>query len=90
MTSMSIDISTCGSSFQPNIYIFTDPSNSDSYVCSTTNVTCSNSAAFLESAGMQNVRLFGGMTYYIALEASADVLGQYTMLVAESSALQSS
>lgn len=39
---------------------------------------------------MTNVRLFGGITYYIAVEGSEENAGDYELSVTESSALQSS
>ena len=38
---------------------------------------------------MSNLRLFGGITYYVAVEGPADIIGDYMLTVSESSALQS-
>lgn len=38
---------------------------------------------------MQNVRLFGGITYMIAVEGPEDTFGEYELSITESAALQS-
>ena len=38
---------------------------------------------------MTNVRLFGGITYFIAVEGSEENVGDYKLSVTESSGLQS-
>ena len=87
---MYVDIVTCSSDFQPQLYIFTDPSSSKSFSCSTTNMTCGDSTSVYQSHGMQNVRLLGGLTYFVAVEGADEISGQYTLLIAESSATQTS
>ena len=60
-----------------------------SYTCGRTNITCGSSDAVGWSYGMQNMRLFGGITYMIAVEGLEDTVGEYELSMTESAALQS-
>ena len=88
-TSINVDFNACNSTFVALVYIFTDPDDLASYTCADSNVTCSSSDAIGWSYGMTDVRLFGGITYYIAVEGSDDSMGDYKLSMTESPALQS-
>ena len=83
--STRLDINTCQSQLQPNVFLFTDPDNSRSFVCSNSNISCSDGTV---SAGMTAVRVFGGVTYYFAVEAQDVWSGEYTLSISESQTLQ--
>ena len=86
---MNVDINACNSTFAAIIYIFTNPDDVTSYSCADSQITCSRSDDIAWSHGMTNARLFGGITYYIAVEGSEENLGDYKLSVTESAALQS-
>lgn len=88
--STNVDINACNSTFAAVIYIFTNPDDLASYTCTDSHVTCSNSDDIGWSNGMSGVRLFGGITYFIAVEGSDENMGDYKLSVTESPALQSS
>ncbi|KAL0039177.1 hypothetical protein WJX77_010455 [Trebouxia sp. C0004] len=89
LTSTYVDISTCNSTFTAAIYVFLNPDNATAFSCTNSNMTCSSSDAIGWSYGMTNLRLFGGITYFIAIEGPAKAIGNYMMRVSESAALQS-
>jgi len=84
-----VDISTCNSTFTAAIYVFTNPDDATAFSCTDSNITCSSSDAVGWSYGMTNLRLFGGITYYIAIEGPFEAIGNYMMSVSEAAALQS-
>ena len=84
-----VDISTCNSTFAASVYIFTDAQSPSSFSCSNRNGTCDASAAMPWANAMSNVRMFGGLRYFIAIEGPANILGNYAMTITESMALQS-
>ena len=87
--STNVDINACNSTFAAIIYIFTNPDDMASYTCADSQITCSSSDDVGWSYGMTNVRLFGGITYYIAVEGSGEIAGDYRLSMTESLALQS-
>ena len=88
-TSVNVDINTCNSTFAASVSILTNPDDMASYMCTDTNITCSSSDAFAWSNGFTNVRLFGGITYLIAVEIAEYTAGDYKLSLSESGALQS-
>ena len=84
-----VEISTCNSTFAASVYTFTDAQNPSSYSCSNSNISCGATAAMPWANAMSNVRLFGGLTYFIAVEGAANVLGDYALTITESTARQS-
>lgn len=87
--STNVDINACNSTFAAIIYIFTTPDDLASNTCADSQITCSSSDDLGWSYGMTNVRLFGGITYYIALEGPEENAGNYRLSMTESLALQS-
>lgn len=87
--STNVDINACNSTFAAVIYIFTNPDDLASHSCAASQITCSSSDDIGWSYGMTNVRLFGGITYFIAVEGSEENVGDYKLSVTESSGLQS-
>ena len=89
LTSTYVDINTCNTTFTASVYVFTNPDDATAFSCANSNMTCSSSDAIGWSYGMANLRLFGGITYYIAVEGAVEALGDYMLTVSESAAVQS-